>query len=65
MCDGTVKKGAGGRRGREGAIERVEKNLIDHIKITVKRGYSKAPLRKICELSKESVGSAAYHVRVS
>ncbi|MBR3002516.1 MAG: IS110 family transposase [Clostridia bacterium] len=36
-----------------------EENLIDHIKITVKRGYSKAPLRKICELSKESVGTKA------
>ena len=36
-----------------------EENLIEHIKTTVKRGYSKAPLRKICELSKESVGTKA------
>ena len=36
-----------------------EENLIEHIKTTVKRGYSKTPLRKICELSKESVGTKA------
>lgn len=27
LCDGTVKKGAGGRRGREGAIERGSKKF--------------------------------------
>lgn len=32
MCDGRVKKGAGGRRGRAGGIGRIEKNLIDHIR---------------------------------
>lgn len=36
-----------------------EENLIDHIKITVKRGYNKAPLRKICESAKESVETKA------
>lgn len=34
-----------------------EEELLKHIKITVKRGYSKKQIKEICELASESIGT--------